>query len=86
MKSNNLIFNICLFIFSAAIIGAVLTSIINYDIVVETFQTLGYPVYLIHLLGAAQIIGLVLILLNKNQLLLEWVYAGFFMNFTLGIV
>lgn len=86
MKSNNLIFSICLFVFSAAMIGAVVNSVINYDKVVETFQSLGYPVYLIHLLGTAQIIGVVLIVLNKNQLLLEWVYAGFFMNFTLGSI
>lgn len=86
MKSNNIIFSICLVIFSVAVIGAVVNSVINYDTVVGTFQSLGYPVYLIHLLGVAQIIGLVLIVLNKNQLLLEWVYAGFFMNFSLGSI
>lgn len=84
MKSNKLIFSICLFIFATAVIGSVVNSIINYDTVVATFQTLGYPVYLIHLLGTAQIIGLILIIFNKDQLLVEWVYAGFFMNFLLG--
>lgn len=86
MKSNKIIFGICLSIFSIAIIGAVVNSIINYDTVVLTFQSLGYPVYLIHLLGVAQIIGLMLIILNKDRLLVEWVYAGFFMNFLLGCI
>lgn len=84
MKTNNIIFSICLFVFALAVIGSVVNSIINYDTVVSTFESLGYPVYLIHLLGVAQIIGLVLIILNKDQLLVEWVYAGFFMNFLLG--
>lgn len=86
MKSNKIFYNITLSIFAVAIIGAVLNSIINYDSVVVTFQTLGYPTYLIHLLGVAQIIGLALIVLNKDNLLVEWVYAGFFMNFILGCI
>lgn len=86
MKSNKIIFGISLGIFAVAILGAVLNSIINYDTVVSTFQTLGYPLYLIHLLGVAQTIGVVLIVLNKDRLLVEWVYAGFFMNFILGCI
>lgn len=77
MKSNKLIFNIYLFIFATAIIGSVVNSIINYDTVAVTFQTLGYPVHLIHLLGVAQILGVILIIFNRDQLLMEWVYAGF---------
>jgi predicted lysophospholipase L1 biosynthesis ABC-type transport system permease subunit len=86
MKSNKIIYSITLGIFAVAVIGAVLNSIINYDSVVATFQTLGYPTYLIHLLGVAQIIGLALIVLNKDNLLVEWVYACFFMNFILGFI
>lgn len=86
MKTNKIIFGISLSVFAVAIIGAVLNSILNYDTVALTFEALGYPVYLIHLLGTAQIIGLVLIVLNKDKLLLEWVYAGFFMNLILGCI
>jgi len=59
-------------------------SIINYETVVTTFENLGYPVYLIHLLGVAQSLGLILLLVNKDQYLVEWVYAAFFLNFILG--
>ena len=86
MKSNKIIFGICLSVFTVAIIGAVVNSIINYAAVVLTFEALGYPVYLIHILGVAQIVGLVLIILNKDKILVEWVYAGFFMNFILGCI
>ena len=84
MKSNKIIFSICLTIFSIVVTASIVNSIINYDTVVSTFQTLGYPVYLIHILGMAQSLGLVLIIFNKEQLLVEWVYAAFFLNFMLG--
>ncbi len=86
MKTNKIIFRISLTIFAIAMIGAVINSIINYEEVVATFNTLGYPPYLIHILGAAQITGVVLLVLNKDQWYVEWVYAGFFMNFSLGCI
>ncbi|WP_411028805.1 DoxX family protein [Spongiimicrobium sp. 3-5] len=86
MKTNKLIYRIWLGLFSLAIIGAVVNSILNYDTVALTFEKLGYPAYLIHVLGAAQIVGLILIISNKDHWYVEWVYAGFFMNFTLGCI
>src|SRR4029079_12242059 len=39
---------------------------------------LGYPVYLLTLLGAWKILGVVAILIPKFSLVKEWAYAGFF--------
>ncbi|QEC68526.1 DoxX family protein [Panacibacter ginsenosidivorans] len=39
---------------------------------------LGYPVYLLTLLGAWKILGVVAVLIPKFPLLKEWAYAGFF--------
>ena len=39
---------------------------------------LGYPVYLLTLLGAWKILGVVAILIPKSSLVKEWAYAGFF--------
>jgi uncharacterized membrane protein YphA (DoxX/SURF4 family) len=39
---------------------------------------LGYPVYLLTLLGIWKILGVIVILLPKFPLLKEWAYAGFF--------
>ncbi len=86
MKSNRIFYLLSLTVFSIAIIGAVFNSIIYYDKVVATFITLGYPAYLIHLLGVAQILGLTIIILNRKAWYVEWVYAGFFMNFSLGCI
>src|SRR6266478_3408430 len=39
---------------------------------------LGYPVYLLTLLGVWKILGVVAVLIPKFPLLKEWAYAGFF--------
>ena len=39
---------------------------------------LGYPVYLLTLLGIGKILGVVAVLIPKFPLVKEWAYAGFF--------
>ena len=39
---------------------------------------LGYPVYLLTLLGVWKILGVAAVLMPKRPLLKEWAYAGFF--------
>ena len=43
---------------------------------------LGYPVYLLTLLGIWKIFGVIAVLLPKFPLLKEWAYAGFFFAMT----
>jgi len=45
---------------------------------VEMITHLGYPVYLLTLLGVWKILGSVAVLIPKFPLLKEWAYAGFF--------
>ena len=84
MKSQKTFYYIALGLFSIAVIGSIINSIINFETVADTFSKLGYPTYLIYVLGVCQFIGLAMILINKSHWVLEWVYAGFFMNYTLG--
>ncbi|TVZ15560.1 DoxX family protein [Maribacter sp. MAR_2009_72] len=86
MKTQKTVYLVALSLFSIAIIGAIINSIINYEEVAHIFIKLGYPIYLIHLLGVFQTIGLLMIIFNKTHWILEWVYAGFFMNLILGAV
>ncbi|GAB3014611.1 DoxX family protein [Niabella terrae] len=44
----------------------------------EIVSGLGYPLYLLSILGAWKILGVVTILLPGFKLLKEWAYAGFF--------
>lgn len=43
---------------------------------------LGYPVYLLTLLGVLKILGVAALLVPKNPLVKEWAYAGFFFLLT----
>src|SRR6267154_4348809 len=45
---------------------------------IDSITHLGYPVYLLTLLGVWKILGVVAVLIPKFPLLKEWAYAGFF--------
>ncbi|MEH6620104.1 hypothetical protein [Maribacter arcticus] len=86
MISQKTIYYIVIGLFTTAVLGSILNSFLNYEEVSLTFVKLGYPIYLIHLLCLFQIIGLLLIWFNKSHWSLEWVFAGFFMNYSLGAI
>ena len=44
---------------------------------VQSYLLLGYPLYLMKILGFAKIIGAIAILANRNRRISEWAYAGF---------
>ncbi len=44
----------------------------------EMISHLGYPVYLLTLLGIWKVLGVVTVLMPRFPLLKEWAYAGFF--------
>ena len=43
---------------------------------------LGYPVYLMYILGTWKILGIITLLMPKLPLVKEWAYAGFFFVMT----
>jgi len=49
---------------------------------IDTVTHLGFPVYLLTLLGIWKMLGVVAILSPKFPLLKEWAYAGFFFVMT----
>jgi hypothetical protein len=48
---------------------------------VEAMQHLGYPAYILLIMGTAKILGVIAILQNKFKVLKEWAFAGFAFNF-----
>ncbi|MBT2159824.1 DoxX family protein [Zobellia barbeyronii] len=86
MKTTQLYYRIALSLFSLAIIYAVANSFFNYEAVVTKFAELGYPSYLIFVLGAAQLLGLTTLVFSKSNWIREWAFAGFFLNFVFGII
>ena len=48
----------------------------------DSITHLGYPIYLLTLMGVWKILGVVAVLIPKFPLLKEWAYAGFFFAMT----
>ena len=49
---------------------------------VDYVTHLGYPLYILTILGVWKILGVVAVLIPKFPLLKEWAYAGFFFTMT----
>ncbi len=49
---------------------------------VDMIKHLGYPVYLLTLIGVFKILGVIAVFIPKFPLLKEWAYAGFFFVMT----
>ncbi len=63
----------------------VVTYLVQYSAVTETFTGLGYPAYLIYPLALAKLLGVIAILSKRSALLKEWAYAGFFFNIVIAL-
>jgi len=53
---------------------------------VAIFEHLGYPLYLMYILGTWKVLGAVVILIPGFKLLKEWAYAGSFFVWTGALV
>jgi hypothetical protein len=53
---------------------------------VEVFTMLGYPLYIMPFLGAAKLVGALVILTPAAERFKEWAYAGLFFDLTGALV
>ncbi len=63
-----------------------IVQIIKMEEEVANFTNLGYPIYLMTLLGVWKILGVIAILIPKYPLLKEWAYAGFFFAMSSALI
>jgi len=64
-------------LFSLAVGGAAVGKLTQAEPLVQSFAALGYPTFLLTILGGAYVIGLVAIWQPKFPRLQEWAFAGF---------
>ncbi|GAA0375467.1 DoxX family protein [Bacillus horti] len=77
-KRNKIIYWIATALLSVGMLNVGIVQLIKLDVEVETITILGYPPYLMIVLGVSKILGVIAILVPKFPLLKEWAYAGFF--------
>lgn len=81
-KRNKVIYWIATIWLSLGMLSAGIVQLIRIEEEVEMFTRLGYPLYILTLLGIWKILGVVAILVPKYPLVKEWAYAGFFFTVT----
>ncbi|MGZ2370739.1 DoxX family protein [Ancylomarina sp. YFZ004] len=84
-KKNKIIYWMATGLLSAMMLMSASMYIFNYEMVGQTFASLGFPIYIIYPLAIAKILGVIAILSRKSKFLKEWAYAGFFFDFVLAL-
>ncbi|MFO0684940.1 MAG: DoxX family protein [Sandaracinus sp.] len=82
MKARSLAYWITTLVFALAIGASGIGDLVRAPAIVEGLGQLGYPAYLMLLLGVWKLLGVAAILAPGAPRLKEWAYAGFFFELT----
>jgi hypothetical protein len=82
MKARSIAYWVTTVLFALAMGASGIADLVHAPPLVEGFGHLGYPVYLLTLLGVWKMLGIVAMLAPGFPRLKEWAYAGFFFELT----
>jgi DoxX-like family len=85
-KKNLAIYWIATGLMSVGMLGSGLAQIIHAKQMVDLVVPLGYPLYILYIIGVWKILGVIAILVPGFKLLKEWAYAGFFFVMTGALI
>ena len=85
-KSNKIIYWVSTLWLSLGCVSTGIVQIIRVPEEVAMMTRLGYPDYVMTILGIWKILAVVALLIPKFPLLKEWAYAGLFFNMTGAII
>lgn len=77
-RRNKIIYWIATIWLSLGMGSTAVVQLIGLEEEKDNFTQLGYPLYLMTIIGAWKLLGVVAVLIPKFPLLKEWAYAGFF--------
>ncbi|AZA83758.1 DoxX-like family protein [Chryseobacterium lactis] len=77
-KRKKIIYWIFTLWMALGMISTAIVQLIKNKDELANFTNLGYPSYLMTIIGIWKILGVIAILIPKQLLLKEWAYAGFF--------
>lgn len=77
-KRKKIIYWIFTLWMSLGMISTAIVQLMKNKDELANFTNLGYPVYLMYIIGIWKIPGVIAILIPQRLLLKEWAYAGFF--------
>ena len=85
-KTNKIIYWVSTLWLSLGMTSTGIVQLLQIEEEVQSILGLGYPAYLLTILGVWKILGVVVILVPGIALLKEWAYAGFFFAMSGAIV
>ncbi len=77
-KINKIIYWIATIWLALGMLSTGVVQLIKMQEEADRMKLLGYPLYLLTILGIWKILGVIAVLVPKFPLLKEWAYAGFF--------
>lgn len=77
-KRNKIIYWIATLWLALGMLSTAIVQLLKVKDEADMMAQLGYPLYLLTLLGIWKILGVIAVLIPKFGLVKEWAYAGFF--------
>ena len=77
-KRNKIIYWIATIWFALGMGSTAVVQLMKNKEDVDMMTALGYPIYILMIIGVWKILGVIAILIPKFPLIKEWAYAGFF--------
>lgn len=81
-KRNKIIYWVATLWLALGMVSTGIVQLIQMKEEADMFARLGYPAYLLIILGVWKILGVIVVLAPRIPLLKEWAYAGFFFTMT----
>jgi len=77
-KRNRIIYWIFTIWMALGMVSTAIVQLMKNEDELRNFTNLGYPAYLMMIIGVWKLLGVIAVLIPKRPLLKEWAYAGFF--------
>jgi len=85
-KRNRIIYWIATCWLALGMLSTGVVQLLKVKEEVDSITRLGYPAYILTIIGAWKILGVIAIFIPKFPLLKEWAYAGFFFAMSGAII
>jgi len=85
-KKNKIVYWVVTLWLALGMLSTGIVQLLQTKEEVNMMTDLGYPLYLLTILGIWKILGVITVLIPKFPLLKEWVYAGFFFAMSGAVV
>src|SRR5688572_24429901 len=85
-KRDKIIYWVATLWLALGLVSTGMVQLVKMKEEVDNFSSLGYPAYLMTIIGGWKLLGVVTVLMPKFPLLKEWAYAGFFFAMTGAVI